>query len=190
VVKRWLSRSILAVSLTICLASLVLWPLSLFRIFTLQRMGAKRNDVLLVIGGCITYSSQDGSVVEKNIANSLAQNPDVHPGSWFFRTWRNREQYFDYRQSWRETVRFSNDQRTTTFARTGETMNQRWVTIPLWAIAWLGAIVPAFALKRYLLRRRRRRRGECLDCGYDLRASPERCPECGAIPAKTHALST
>jgi hypothetical protein len=38
-----------------------------------------------------------------------------------------------------------------------------------------------FSLVRRRMRRRLAAAGRCAHCGYDLRASPERCPECGAV---------
>jgi hypothetical protein len=53
---------------------------------------------------------------------------------------------------------------------------------PDWALAVASGIPPVISLAwlpARLRRRRRERAGLCVVCGYDLRASAERCPECG-----------
>jgi hypothetical protein len=56
---------------------------------------------------------------------------------------------------------------------------------PFWSIAAITAALPVgWTAMKWRSRVRRRRRcnaGVCAACGYDLRATPERCPECGAV---------
>jgi len=54
----------------------------------------------------------------------------------------------------------------------------RMVLVPLWLPVVLFALLPAARLYRRV--RPRYHAGRCQRCGYDLRASPGRCPECGA----------
>ncbi len=67
---------------------------------------------------------------------------------------------------------------------------RRW-RVPAWAVASALLVigVPPAGLLAHRLRRARltagrRRAGCCTACGYDLRATPGRCPECGAEQAR------
>jgi hypothetical protein len=66
------------------------------------------------------------------------------------------------------------------------------------AIFDLPYIVPAFVFAlaaaakvtfRRVLAEKRRRAGRCVACGYDIRATRDRCPECGTCPSQSRAAA-
>ena len=76
----------------------------------------------------------------------------------------------------------------TEFPLAGQTFDiyvVRW-----WHVTLLTALPPAVLLPyawRNRVRARSAARGLCPACGYDLRATPDRCPECGAVPVTKQA---
>ena len=65
---------------------------------------------------------------------------------------------------------------------------EKTMMFPLWLPCLFTLFLPARRMLRYVHQRRRRVNGLCLVCGYDLRASVERCPECGSGIAAVRAI--
>jgi hypothetical protein len=67
------------------------------------------------------------------------------------------------------------------FFRNPPAFGERYVgmtaPLPVWCVLFL--VLPIAAARQHRRRRHARRIGLCSHCGYDLRATPDRCPECG-----------
>ncbi|MDB5292431.1 MAG: hypothetical protein JWL69_3672 [Phycisphaerales bacterium] len=66
-------------------------------------------------------------------------------------------------------------------------LHLRGFAFPFWMPVAITGVLPSaqivFWTARKISRRRRKATSRCPNCGYDLCATPQRCPECGAVPA-------
>ena len=163
--RRKLSTSAAIVSLLLCAATAGVavrsyWVCETFVYnSSLDGGGRARAHVVDVVFGAATFGRSDLEVAGRAY------------GPGFKHETRSAREVNDPREGWRRWLGFE-------FRR-----ESGWttLTLPLWLFAAVCSIAPA---RWVLLRRRdrRRRRGLlCVDCGYDLRGSPGRCPECGAV---------
>jgi hypothetical protein len=79
----------------------------------------------------------------------------------------------------------ANTQVTTVSAATGVLCDL--LTVPYWFVTMVCAAPMAGRLAMRKLAANRLRCGHCLACGYDLRATPLQCPECGMRAGHTAA---
>ena len=72
-----------------------------------------------------------------------------------------------------------------TFAGFGAAFDRRsgTVVVPCWFVAVVSALLPGVRAVRHDQRSQRRREQRRHACGYELRATPQRCPECMGSPA-------
>ncbi len=77
--------------------------------------------------------------------------------------------------------------------RQGRYRNTDWwnleAAIPYWFPGLLFAVPVLIRASGFWKKKHSHPTGQCAACGYDLRATPDRCPECGTIPTKKKIAS-
>ena len=165
---RWVFKLVAMVSAVLFAATSVLWPRSCRIYDCVQWLGADRRFDVSSAWSCLDFEFARPT-------HGIEQEPGVYVS-------RNLPQPLrapHYRPSFGEFgVRCYDDQVRPggpTFRVTG--LRVRYVVAALIFASFPGAYV-AVRLRRCL---RRPGPGFCHSCGYDLRATPDRCPECGAV---------
>jgi hypothetical protein len=179
-VKRRLTTLAVALSLLLCVATVALWVRSYWRLDAVNYVDLPEHwyKAWIFRGrvGCwLTWL--EGPVSEHQRARN---------SSHWSRDWAPASIVASGQHAWHG---FSSINVTYTIDLGNEQAQERQVALrfPCWLPTFLLALGPAFWGVQSARRRQMRRRPGllCHTCGYDLRATPERCPECGAVPGMT-----
>jgi len=190
--RRWLFNALATLSLLICLATTTLWARSYWINDAIGRLRCFPVDGHPVDGNWMPnlpkYYGEDArpiAIMQLMFVSTLrgecratrhcggvALLPQMPGWDWIHEPIKNgNARYQTNRFGFKLAVVNSGDQ-------------ESFETIfPIWLPATLTAILPALWIFNPRRRQTRRiRKGLCPSCGYDLRATPDRCPECGTVP--------
>ena len=170
--KRRLANAFLACCVLVAAAAAAMWVRSYWRMDQLTHAQPGRQSAVASVRGRIVFDTMGDAHVPLR--------PRAGVGDWFLEKYPLRKPFvifIDHPSARaRRFLGFA-------YADVGSvgyaTRRLTALAIPYWSIVLTLAIAPTTSL---LLARRRRWKQlhrRCLTCGYDLRATPDRCPECG-----------
>jgi hypothetical protein len=172
-VKRRLAAALIRLSLALCAVAAIMWPRSHFRVDWLTHAQPGRQSSVTSRGGQLILDTMG----------------DAHVPLWpGLRGWTyevepapaDDDVLFVYHPALRGRSRHFVGFAYGDVSSIGlPTRRMRMLVIPYWSIVLALAIAPATSLLLARRRRWKQRNRRCLNCGYDLRASTDRCPECG-----------
>jgi hypothetical protein len=155
-VRRRLFTVCSAVSLLVCVAVCALWAVSYWQLVQVSRttVAPPRSSAVYVVSGGVQVYDLSGSDLDAAPGTAFV----TYPVSRVAAVGAGRALWFFDASSGDKTH----------------------IGIPCWSVAAPLTILPASWAVAWRRARRGRAAGMCPLCGYDLRATPARCPECGA----------
>jgi rRNA maturation protein Nop10 len=172
--RRRLFKVVAALSLLLCVAASMLWVRSYRIADSIEWMSHYRQRFVACSRGRILAQINRGPS-GTNEFEPITHHADVikaNDTQGLGRPWR-------YGGFWIEELSFAPS------GSSSASLPYTDVIVPLYAVVIVSLIVPGVALRR-MIRQRRYGPGVCANCGYDLRATPDRCPECGAVTTTAH----
>jgi hypothetical protein len=163
--RRWLFNGAVAISALLCVTTLCFWVRSHKYMDLYDRDGYSLLSIYITSGDVLVdFETCDG-------------------GWQYMGTWKHTvDKPHTY---YRSTDPLLQRLGFTCNIQIDEWMAHHVASCPLWLIAVLTGILPIVGIKRRS--GTQVSDGVCTSCGYDLRATPDRCPECGTIPATDEA---
>jgi hypothetical protein len=163
--RRILLNTAAALSLLLCLAAAGDWVNSYRAYWTIRRCDLHRAIDIHSDLGALYFLRFDGLTEGRGFACAYDSRPQE--------AWTLERRAGTMPQRWKP-VRFIELRDAWAFYWYG-------LTIPHWVFVTTFAIPPLLRFRSWRRHRRRAKAGTCAKCGYDLRATPERCPECGTV---------
>jgi hypothetical protein len=163
--RRRLFASVCVLSLILCLATMGLWVRSYQYSDGIGYQRAVRNNVddhwwIQSVVGELRF-----------VGLRSTTTPSTNPPGWMYSSrLQNGEQLSGSKQGFNYA---------TYSQRPHHDFIARVISVPHWFVISVLSIAPTYSLFSLRRQSKRRKLGLCLKCGYDLRASPQRCPECG-----------
>jgi hypothetical protein len=165
-VRRRLLTILSAISLMLCVAIAALWIRSRQTWDMIQYEGGNAQRTLTSLHGRVQFFDRNGF---PRAEPRWGFNSRVNAAGWMIDSMPDRRWY----------QRLGFDFRYRRFGITGTGGRDLIIMLPYWFLMLLTATPPLLWTARRL---RRPPAGTfCRKCGYDLRATPERCPECGTV---------
>ncbi len=173
--RRWLFNGITALSLLMSIVMAVLWARSYSYMNVIGVDHAYMVNARLTRVRCFQLRFESGHSIFSSTTRVSSQDISNPPPprmpigiGWGFSP---------YNEFGPVTTGHSHSVHTLQFS--SETVDM-WA-FPIWPIDTLFLFLPAAWVCAAYKKRRWHARGCCLNCGYDLRATPRQCPECGTI---------